>query len=76
MTEAAMPTIIEQSDTDISRFLPKAWGQWLPFDIVNAANKPQEASGLEKDTKNLLDGCVVLSGVLQDEINKATMLLK
>ena len=76
MTEEAVPTITEHSDTDISRFLPKAWGQWLPSDIMNADNKSQEASGIETDTKNLLDDCVVLSGVLQDEINKATVLLK
>lgn len=76
MTEKALPTITKHSDTDISRLLPKAWGQWLPLDTVNADSKTQEASGIETDTKNLLDDCVVLSGVLQDEINKATVLLK
>ena len=71
----AKPTITEHSDMDISRFLPKAWEQWLPLD-ASTSSKHQEVVGTENDTKNLLDDCVVLSGVLQDEINKAMMLLK
>lgn len=69
---SAMPTITKQSDTCISKFLPPNWGPWLPAEASIMDVKPDVTSRVEHDTKQLLDECVVLSGVLQAEINKAT----
>lgn len=74
-TITELPNITEHTTSSISKFLPARWGPWLPSEVLMMKAKPQVPSQLENYTKHLLDECVALSGVLQQEISKTTKYL-
>ena len=74
----AVPNMTKSAKAEIgvSKFLPPAWGPWLENN-----GEPGVDTGLtdmqkaEIATARVLDECVVLSGVLKDELAKTAVKL-